>query len=263
LRQVGVGPVATAPEANSFVLGHQAEGGVSWGPAIGASPQYQMCDAFNNCSAPFNITITNCNTRVDDFYVAYNETLYVTQGSTGWETLELAGPWVNEDAGINAYGGLVSTNMPYATFNFGAGYSNNTACGQITDCIAFMNMTVGASFSTPVGNYTATVKATDPTTQVTRTTITPIVVSACTPPPASCAGLQCGTFTGCGQTLNCGGCAGGDVCSIGHCCPTGMEWDGTNCSPPPPPVCDCKPGFFCNAAGECQRNGTCKPGTCM
>jgi hypothetical protein len=43
-----------------------------------------------------------------------------------------------------------------------------------TGCFAFMNMTVGASLSTPPGDYTATVEATDLATQTTRTTITPI-----------------------------------------------------------------------------------------
>jgi hypothetical protein len=265
LRQVGVGTVATAAAANTFVLGVQGEGAAVSGPAIGSSPSYQMCDAFNNCSPPFHITITDCGTKVDDFYVTYNQTLYVTQGSSGFETLEMAGPWVNNDAGINAYGALVSTNLPYGTYNFsfGPGYSNNTGCGQVINCFAFMDMTLKTTFSAPVGDYTATVKATDLATNVTRTTVTPIHVSACTPPPSSCAGYECGTYTGCGQTLNCGSCAGTAVCSVGHCCPTGTEWDGASCSPPPPPPCNCRPGFYCDAGGNCVRNGNCRPGTCM
>jgi hypothetical protein len=265
LKQVGVGPVAAAPEANTFVLGRQAEGAVTSGPPIGSSPQFQMCDTFNNCSPTFTINITGCNTRQDGFYVAYNETLYVTQGASASETLELSGPWVNDDAGIGAWGSVFSTNLPLSTtnFNFGKGYSNNTACGQITDCIAFMDMSVSTGFSTPTGNYTATVQATDPTTQVTRTVVTPIVVTACTPPPSSCSGLQCGTFTGCGETLNCGSCSGTDVCSSGHCCQAGDQWNGVACAPPPPPECNCRPGFYCDAGGACVRVGNCRPGTCM
>jgi hypothetical protein len=32
---------------------------------------------------------------------------------------------------------------------------------------------------------------------------------------------------------------------------------------PPPPVCSCPKGFYCDATGTCQRNSTCKPGTCQ
>lgn len=258
LKQVGGGAVATAPEANTFVLGRQAEGGVVSGPAIGSTQSYQMCDAFNNCSPPFNIVLTDCHTRLDSVYVAYNQTLYATQGSSGFVTLEMVGPWMNYDYGINAHGYVVSTNVPNATFHFDNGYSNNTAC--YPNCIGFIDMTAVPSFSTPPGSYTATVAVYDPATQITRTTVVPISVGACTPPPSSCAGYECGTFTGCGQSLNCGSCSGGNVCSGGHCCPPGTDWDGISCSPPP---CNCKAGYYCDASGQCVRNGTCRPGTCM
>jgi hypothetical protein len=267
LKQVGVGVVATAPEANTFILGHQAEGAVTSGPAVGTSPQYQMCDSFNNCSAPFTINITNCNTRQDDFYVAYNETLDATEGGSGMVTLELAGPWVDDDAGLSSQGAFVSVSpaMPGATFSFGKAYSNNTACGQIVDCQAYIDLTVATAYSTPVGNYLATVKATDGVTGVTRTTTVNIAVGACTPPPSSCAGFQCGTFTGCGQSIFCGGCATGNDCSLGHCCPSGEEWTGSACAPPPPPDCNCPAGTYCASNGACVRyhSGGCRPGTCM
>jgi hypothetical protein len=257
LEQIGGGAVPTAPEANTWAIGHQAEGAVVSGPAIGSTSSYVVCDAPDNCSRPFNLTVSDCHTQLDSVYVAYNRTLIATQGSSGYVTLEEVGPWMNYDYGVNAQGSVVSTNLPNASFNFGAGYSNNTAC--YPNCIGFMSMSVSPSFTSPAGDYTATVKVVDPATQIAVTSTVPIHVDPCTPPPESCGTNQCGDISGCGQTLHCGTCSTGNVCSNGYCCPSGTQWDGNACAP----LCHCEPGFYCTVNGTCARNQTCKPGRCM
>jgi hypothetical protein len=257
LQQVGGGTIPTTGNATTWLIGHQAEGGVTSGPPIGSTKQFQLCDKFGNCAPPFNITIADCGTRLDSVYVSYNQTLLANQGSTGFVTLEMVGPWMNYDYGIGATGSVTS-NIPNATFTFDNGYSNNTAC--YPNCIGFIDMTIHTAFSTPVGNYSVTAAVYDPATNITRTTTVPVAIGACTPPPSSCAGYECGTFTGCGQSLSCGSCSNGLLCSSGHCCASGTSWDGYACTPPP---CNCPKGFYCAYDLTCQRNSTCKPGTCM
>src|SRR6185436_16313100 len=108
---------------------------------------------------------------------------------------------------------------------------NNSAC--YPNCTGSMVLTIGASVSTPVGDYTATVQATDLASGVVRTTVVSITVEACRPPLTSCAADACGTSTGCGQSLECGSCSGTALCSYGHCCPPGTFWDSDadTCAP--------------------------------
>jgi Astacin (Peptidase family M12A) len=256
LEEVGGGTVTAASEPNTFVLGHQARGSVMVGPAVGSSLWYRMCDAFNNCGPSFTITVSDCY-AADLLYDSYNHTLQVTQGESLLETLVMAGPWVNGDNGVGAQSAV--SPIPDMTFSFGLGYSPSTGCGRFIPCNGYIDMSVSASLSASPGDYTATVAATDPSTQITRTATLPVHVSACTPPPATCAGYECGAFAGCGQTLDCGSCSGTNVCSAFHCCPTGTIWDGNRCSPP----CVCKRGFYCDFSGQCVRNSTCKGSTCM
>src|SRR6266566_2075679 len=90
-RWSGGGAVDAAPELNTFVLGHQARGGVTAGPPVGSSPSFVICGDFNSCGAPFKITVSDCYAQ-DLLYDAYNQTLHVTQGEALFETLEMAGP---------------------------------------------------------------------------------------------------------------------------------------------------------------------------
>jgi hypothetical protein len=200
-----------------------------------------------------NPRVESCN-----FGVSNNQTLYVVQGSLASWWLTMSGPWVDSDGGVNAQGALVRTDMPGATFHFGPGYTN-PCLYPIVSCSASMDLTVGASLSTPVGDYTATVQATDLASGMVRTTTVSITVEACRPPPTSCAGDLCGAFTGCGESLQCGSCSGTNVCSSGHCCPPDTIWDGDACVPP----CNCPKGYYCDASGQCVRNSHCRPGTCM
>jgi hypothetical protein len=261
LKQVGGGQIPTTSDPKTFSLGLQAEGGVLSGPPIGSTQQFVMCDAFNNCSPPFYLTIGDCQTKVDNLYVAYNTTLNVTQGERQFEQLEMTGPWVNSDAGINAQSRLISTNIPGATFSFGAGYTNGSTNCYPYGCVGLVDMTVAASLSTPPGDYQATVQVTDLASNVSRTTVAPIHVWACTPPPVCTPGDSCGVFSGCGRSVDCGSCSSGNSCSVGHCCPTGTIWFSSTgtCQP----ACHCPTGFYCDVNGDCQRNSTCHVGTCQ
>ncbi len=76
--------------------------------------------------------------------------------------------------------------------------------------------------------------------------------TACVCHPLTCAQVgNCGALAdGCGGTLNCGTCTGGDYCSNNNCCPPGREWNATqqecalpdSCGAPP---CTCR-GTTCS-----------------
>jgi hypothetical protein len=184
--------------------------------------------------------------------------IYVTQGSLGYGSLTMSGGWVNSDNGVSAQAALITHNTPGLTVQFGPPHVN---CTLFTGCSASMDLIVGASVSTPAGNYTETVQATDLATNLTRTTVVNILVDACRPPPTSCAANECGTFTGCGRSLECGSCSGTDLCSYNHCCPPNTFWDSNAdaCAP----VCNCRKGYYCDENGQCQPNSHCRPGTCQ
>ena len=91
---------------------------------------------------------------------------------------------------------------------------------------------------------------------------------SCTPATCQSLGNQCGAASdGCGGTLNCGGCGGGQMCSSGLC---------VDASVPPPP---CVPGTCqslgtqCGVAsngcggtlncGGCGGGQTCSSGLCV
>lgn len=61
--------------------------------------------------------------------------------------------------------------------------------------------------------------------------------TACTPTSCSAQATTCGSISdGCGNTLQCGTCGAGDICSGGSCvcapktCPTGEAWNAGTCS---------------------------------
>jgi hypothetical protein len=263
-RTIGSGiAVPPAPEPNTFVVGHQANGGVTQGPPVGSSPDYYMCDGFKPCYPVFTIAVPDCYAQDVLFDANHNQTLQVTQDGALFETLEMTGPWVNGDVGVGAQGKLVSTTMPNnsngsSPITFNPGYATNTLCGSFSPCNGFIQMAVQPDLSTPASDYTATVSVTDIGTNITRNLTLPIHVSTCTPPPA-CTADMCGTFTSCGQSVACSCSDTTNVCSAGHCCPAGTIWDGNTCVLP----CKCRRGFYCDFSGQCVPNNTCGPGTCM
>lgn len=257
------GPVARAPEINTFVISHQARGAAIAGFPAGSSPQFDICGDFSPpppCGPPFTISVPDCYAQ-DLLYLALNQTLQVTQGDVASESLQMAGPWMDGDSGVGATGAQVGTTVPASqlSFTFGAGTAGSSFCGGIFPCYGSMTMTVAASLTTSAGDYTATVSVTDAGTNITRNLSVPIHVSACTPLPATCPTDACGWISGCGLARDCGACSGANVCSAGHCCPSRTIWDGDSCVQ----RCNCKPGFYCDFSGACVRNNTCKPGTCM
>jgi hypothetical protein len=264
-RQGAPGPsIPWGPDYYVWVLGHQARGAVTAGPAVGSMPEYQMCDEYNYCY-PFTIDVPDCYAQDQLFDANHNQTLQVTQDEALFETLEMAGPWVNRDVGVGAQGKVVTTTLPNnsngnSPITFRPGYATNIFCGVgfFTSCTGFIPMAVQTDLSTPPGDYTATVSATDIGTNITRNLTLPIHVSACTPPPA-CTADMCGTFTSCGQSVDCSCSDTTNVCSAHHCCPAGTVWDGNVCTS----ACNCKRGFYCDYSGQCVRNNTCGPGTCM
>jgi hypothetical protein len=221
------GTCGSAVNKTQFVIGTQAEGAVTSGPAIGAVQTVRLCDAQSpaHCTAPFQLTVTGCNTGVDTLYLDVNDSpLQVVQGSNSSANVMMDGPWVKQDIGLNAASQILGTNLPYGTtFHQYPGTQINSE-GAI-------DLTVSVPLSTPPGAYSATMQATDLASGVTRQANIPIQVLACVPETQSqvCPsgyGL-CGAHSaGCGVNIDCGSCAAGSACTSGHCCATGTVYNG-------------------------------------
>jgi hypothetical protein len=83
------------------------------------------------------------------------------------------------------------------------------------------------------------------------------VPPVCTPNSCSGLGLQCGSASdGCGNTISCGNCPAGDICSNGTCEPTG-------CTPATACPANIHCGQWGDGCGGLINCGTCPPGeTC-
>jgi hypothetical protein len=258
MQQVGGGNVAHAclngalpgscpgaEDPTRFVLGWQADGAVESGPPIGATQSYVMCDAANNCSLPFTVTIADCHTTaVDHLYLDPDQSrpLQVTQCHNTYADLFMDGPWVASDSGVNASSNVVS-NLPGANFQISKGF-------KITDFQVAEQLIVNVPLSAPPGSYLATVATTD--SQVARTATIPIEVSACVPntQAAACNGRTCGTASdGCCGTVTCGP----NPCT---CVPTSCGARGIACGPT-----DDGCGHVLNCGG-CRRDQECDQGIC-
>ena len=90
--------------------------------------------------------------------------------------------------------------------------------------------------------------------------------------PATCQPNQCNAIDdGCGGTLQCGGCSGGDVCSASHVCgPPPMyctngvidPYDGESDVDCGGSCGGCDTGKMCRTTDDCA-TGTCESGTCV
>jgi len=254
----------TSASGTSFVLGWQQEGIVQSGPAMGTQQFYVMCDAFNNCSAPFPVVMDSC----DDLFLDANDSpLQVVQGGIGQANVIMVGPWIANDHGVNASAAVLSDNLP-------AGSSISLSAGTAIGGQGVVQIDVATPLSTPVGAYQATIRVTDAVSGISHTAVIPIQVIACAPRPAAevCASSSaptCGPHSlGCGLTTDCGECASGSTCtSSGVCCPNGSYYS-TNYGTCLPTTCP--PGTeFCDATGTCltpavcSRHTRCTGTTCM
>ena len=264
-RRLGPGTCAGSKvNGTTFILGWQYQGIVQSGPAIGASTAYEICDAFNNCSAPFSVSVESC---ADSFLNPNNSPLEVTQGSVGEANVLMVGSWIARDLGTTATASLVSTTLP-------SGSSITFSAGFTIDSDGVVSMTVSTPLSTPAGDYQATIRVTDGSSGVTRTTVIPIEVLACVPMTAAqaCSSIgapACGARSlGCGLSTDCGSCASGSTCSSGVCCPSGTAYSENYgfCQPLSCPagtsLCDAA-GGTCLSPKQCARLTHCHGTTCM
>jgi hypothetical protein len=183
----------------------------------GTSPQIRFTEA---------TTILTPPTQLCPLYLNVNNTpLEVTQGGTSEAFVLMYGPWITQDEGNLASGIVVADDAPV---------SIQVAPGTTIDSAGAVNLTVSAPLGATVGSYQASLQVTDATSKQTVTATVPIEVLACTPPsPSICTASMCGIWNAsdCGG-VNCGSCgASGDVCSSGHCCPSGDFYNGTTCQP--------------------------------
>jgi hypothetical protein len=261
-----------AQNGTSFVLGYQAEGAVQAGPIIGSTQTVQMCDAFNNCSPLFHLTVSDCSTAADQLFLNPNQApLQIIQNGGGWMYVLMTGPWVENDHGNNAAGTVENNPIPSSTVWMDPGTD--------IDGEGAVELNVYTTMATPPGSYSVRVRVTDQATQVTRTAEIPVQVLPCTPSPISeaCTGSAapaCGLRSvGCEMVVDCGSCASGSTCQSGNCCPIGTTWDGSQCAPPPPtcppatPLCantnTCLPPTKCALVGGKGGGGGCRGTTCM
>jgi hypothetical protein len=229
-------------------------------PIGGPAPAIVFTEAFG----VFGATSTCAN---DQFYLpAYNSPLTVTQGSSGFAFLIMAGPWVGADLGENATGTIVGTNLPPGSrASTDRGHKDN-----LGHAFALMELSVSVPLSANPGSYTVTVQGQDVGSGRAVRTNVPIQVLACTP-TTTCDrrfGL-CGPISnGCGGTIDCGVCTGGLFCSSSHCCPSGSFYNtGLNvCQPTscPTGTSFCPDLGDCATTKECQRaGGHCKGTECQ
>jgi hypothetical protein len=259
----------SASSPTSFVFGTQAGGAATSGPPIGSVQTSRVCDTYGNCSAPFQVTISDCNPS-DGLALDANDSplQVVAGGAESGANVIMSGPWTAHDGGLNATGQVLSQPNGGLIVTLGAGFTVNGA-GAVPIKVS------APPLATP-GPYQATISVKDAYTQTTLTATIPIQVLACVPQSASTvcqpSGALCGTYSaGCGVTVNCGSCASGNVCSNGVCCAAGYFYNTAlnTCEP-----VSCPSGTeYCAIAGGCVTpavctklegggGGTCKPGTC-
>jgi hypothetical protein len=229
-------------------------------PIGGPAPAIVFTEVFE----VFGATSTCAN---DQFYLpAYNSPLTVTQGSSGFAFLIMAGPWVGADLGENATGTIVATNLPPGSrASTDPGHKDN-----LGHAFGLMELSVSVPLKAKPGPYTVTVQGQDVGSGRAVRTNVPIQVVACTP-TTTCDrrfGL-CGPISnGCGGTIDCGVCTGGLFCSSSHCCPSGSFYNtGLNvCQPTscPTGTSFCPDLGDCATTKECQRaGGHCKGRECQ
>ena len=229
-------------------------------PIGGPAPAIVFTEVFD----VFGATSTCAN---DQFYLpAYNSPLTVTQGSSGFAFLIMAGPWVGADLGENATGTIVATTLPPGSrASTDPGHKDN-----LGHAFGLMELSVSVPLSASPGSYIVTVQGQDVGSGRAVRTNVPIQVVACTP-TTTCDrrfGL-CGPISnGCGGTIDCGVCTGGLFCSSSHCCPSGSFYNtGLNvCQPTscPTGTSFCPDLGDCATTKECQRaGGHCKGRECQ
>jgi hypothetical protein len=229
-------------------------------PIGGPAPAIVFTEVFN----VFGPTSTCGN---DQFYLpAYNSPLTVTQGSSGFAFLIMAGPWVGPDLGENATGTIVGTNLPRGSrASTDPGHKDN-----LGHAYGLMELSVSVPLSANPGSYTVTVQGQDVGSGAAVVTNVPIQVVACTP-TTTCDrrfGL-CGPISnGCGGTIDCGVCTAGLFCSSSHCCPSG-DFYNTSSNVCQPASCPAGTSYCfdlgdCATKAECQRaGGHCKGTECQ
>jgi hypothetical protein len=113
-------------------------------PIGGPAPAIVFTEAFG----VFGATSTCAN---DQFYLpAYNSPLTVTQGSSGFAFLIMAGPWVGADLGENATGTIVGTNLPPGSrASTDRGHKDN-----LGHAFGLMELSVSVPLSANPGSYT-------------------------------------------------------------------------------------------------------------
>jgi hypothetical protein len=220
-------------------------------PIGGQAPAIVFTENFN----VFGDTSTCGN---DQFYLpGYNSPLAVTQGSSGFAFLIMAGPWVAADLGENATGTILGTSLPPGSRAFtDPGHKDN-----LGHAYGLMELSVSVPLSANPGSYTVTVQGQDVGSGAAVTTNVPIQVAACTP-TTTCDqrfGL-CGPISnGCGGTIDCGVCTAGLFCSSSHCCPSG-DFYNTSSNVCQPTSCPAGTSYCfdlgdCATTKECQRAG--------
>ena len=234
-------------------------------PNGGPAPAIVFTEVFG----VFAATSTCAN---DQFYLpTYNSPLTVTQGSSGFSFLIMAGPWVGTDLGENATGTIVGTDLP--RFNLPGGSRASTDPGHKDNqghAFALMELSVSVPLSASPGPYSVTVQGQDVGSGRAVRSNVPIQVLACTP-QTTCDRTfgSCGPKSdGCGGTIDCGVCTGGLFCSSSHCCPSGSFYNtGLNvCQPTscPTDTSFCPDLGDCATTKECQRaGGHCKGRECQ
>ena len=217
-------------------------------PIGGAAPAIVFTEDFN----VFGDTSTCAN---DQFYLpAYNSPLTVTQGSSGFAFLIMAGPWVGADLGENATGTILGTSLPPGSRAF----TDPAHKDNLGHAYGLMELSVSAPLSANPGSYTVTVQGQDVGSGAAVTTNVPIQVVACTP-TTTCDprfGL-CGPISnGCGGTIDCSVCTAGLFCSSSHCCPSGDFYNTSSnvCQP-----VSCPAGTsYCFDLGDCATTKACQ-----
>ncbi len=193
-----------------------------------------------------------------DVFTASPSSLSVAQNGLAYSLLTMSGSWVVVD-GANDATCTVSSNLPVGDAGAPAYCEGN-----------YPNLTINVAptLTTKTGPYSATVTATDATSQITHTLTIPISVGKCV--PTTCPTNACGTIAttdGCGGgPVTCGSCGSNDTCSSNVCCPTGDVWDSVagacvlECTPPTslcPATNTCLTTLACNNATNpgCRKIG--------
>jgi len=193
---------------NTFVLGQQEQGVTSAGVKIGKTPSVVVCDGSGFYSAPFKLTIADCNTPKDSI-VATPSSLtimdLVPEGGFAYSTIAVGGPWVAGDLYCNGCGGMNCVGVGPTGGGCDVAYTmtTNLPSGATATLNQSPPVTVGVSaldIAATGHEYSVTVTGTDSVSGISHSVKIPVTIEACQNSPIELAPWLCGDLPN-----NCGG----------------------------------------------------------